>query len=130
MTNETTTNGNGATFSEAPASLNLRFDYQGFRGIQLTLRASTGKEVLTKLDGAMAALDKMGATPAGGQGGERNGRGSYGNPPADPNAPMCPQHGTPMQASKHGNGFYCPQRVAESGGWQDGSKPLYCKAKA
>lgn len=133
----TTTNGNtssptvapAVTFTEAPASLNLRFDYNGFKGIMLTLRASTGLDVLAKLDGALAKLDKMGATPAGGIGGERNGRNAA-RPPADANAPMCPTHSMPMKKSNHGPGYYCPQKVAEAGGGADGSRPIYCKAKA
>jgi hypothetical protein len=115
MTNE---NGNGATFSEAPASINLRFNYQGYNGIMLTLRAGSGLDVLAKLDGALIKLGKMGATPAG-----ANGRA------ADPNAPLCPTHGTPGRKSTHGEGYYCPRKVAETGGGQDGSKPIYCKAK-
>lgn len=121
MTTTNGTNGNGATFSEAPASLNLRFDYNGYRGVMLTLRANSGLDVLTKLDGALARLDKMGATPAGGN--------ASASANGNANAPMCPQHGTPGLKSKHGNGYYCPQKVAESGGGEDGSKPLYCKAK-
>ncbi len=124
-----TTNGNtsspttapAVTFTEAPASLNLRFDYNGFKGIMLTLRASTGLDVLAKLDGALAKLDKMGATPAGGQGGERY-AASAACPPADANAPMCPTHGNgvgkDMDRSKHFAGWYCPNKM------QDGS---YCK---
>lgn len=111
-TNGNEMNGNGATFNEAPASLNLRFDYNGFRGIQLTLRASTGKEVLTKLDGAMAALDKMGAMPAGGN----------TSVSANGNAPTCPTHGNgkgkPMAESNKWPGYYCPNKN------DDGS---YCK---
>lgn len=121
MTNENGTNRNGAMFSEAPGSINFKFDYKGYKGIMLTLRAETGKEVLSKLDGAISALDKMGATPAGGN--------ASASANVNGNAPMCPTHGTPGLKSKHGNGYYCPQKVAESGGGQDGSKPLYCKAK-
>ncbi len=134
-----TTNGNAptttqssttpdVTFTEAPASLNLRFDYDGYKGIMLTLRDESGLGVLTKLRGALKKLEEMGATPAGGQGGER-----YANaarPPADANAPMCPTHNASMKKSNHGPGYYCPQKVAEAGGGQDGSRPIYCKAKA
>ncbi len=127
-----TTNGNTptktpdaplATFTEAPASLNLRFDYQDFKGIMLTLRANSGLDVLAKLEGALAKLDKMGATPAGGN-------ANAARPPADANAPMCPTHNASMKKSNHGSGYYCPQKVAEAGGGADGSRPIYCKAKA
>lgn len=110
------------TFTEAPASLNLRFDYDGYKSIMLTLRDETGLGVLTKLRGALKKLEEMGATPAGGIGGER-----YANtarPPADANGPRpdCPSHGggvgKDMDRSKHFAGWYCPNKM------NDGT---YCK---
>lgn len=123
-----TTNGNtppttqppaapAVTFTEAPASLNLRFDYQDFKGIMLTLRANSGLDVLAKLEGALAKLDKMGATPAGGN-------ANAARPPADANGPRpdCPSHGNgvgkDMDRSKHFAGWYCPNKMADG---------TYCK---
>jgi hypothetical protein len=134
MATKNSTNGNGTTvtaaaalpqpeihFTEAPASVNLRFNYRGYNGIQLTLRGNTGLEVLGKLDGALNKLEGLGATPATGTP-PRNADSGNGS------APMCPTHGTPMKPSKRGGGWYCTQKVAETGGGDDGSKPIYCKA--
>ena len=131
MQTKTNTNGSAppataVTFTEAPASLNLKFDYAGFTGVMLTLRANSGLEVLNKLDGALAKLDKMGATPTG-QRANTNGNGASVAPAG---TPICPTHGSPMKDSKHGGGFYCPRKVADTGGGADGSKPIYCKATA
>jgi len=93
-------------FTEAPASVNLKFNYKGFSGVMLTLRASTGQEVLTKLDGALLALEKMGAIPNGKLVSTANG-----------DAPVCQYHGK-MKRSQHFAGWYCTHKVG------DGS---YCK---
>lgn len=46
--------------------------------------------------------------------------------PADGEAPICPEHGTPMKRSKFG-GWYCPQRIDEDEFCPEKVKP---KAKA
>ncbi len=111
---------NEMNFSEAPASINLRFNYKGYNGVMLTLRGPSGLDVLQKLDAALAKLDAIGATPHTGTP-PRSTHGSNENG----SVPQCPQHG-PMKPSKHG-GYYCPKKIAEDGG---NGKPIYCKAKA
>jgi len=86
-------------FTEAPASVNLKFNYKGFSGVMLTLRASTGTEVLTKLDGALIALEKMGAIPNGKPVSSQNG-----------DTPSCQHHGS-MKRSQHFAGWYCPKKL-------------------
>ena len=61
MTEQTETNGTiipstVPSFTESPASLNLRFNYQGYDGVMLTLRANSGLEVIGKMDAALAKL--------------------------------------------------------------------------
>ena len=72
----------------------------------------------TKIDAAIAALEKMGAQPEGYRG---NGRSA-----SNPNAPLCPTHGTPMKPSKHGGGWYCTQKIADDDGT---GKPAYCRQR-
>lgn len=122
MTEINGTNGHPepATFSEAPASINLRFSYKNYHGIQLTLRANSGQEVLRKLSGALAKLAEMGATPAGAG---AQSQGEDGNSAAPP----CPTHGTLMKRSKHGDGHYCPQKIADDDG---AGRPVYCKQQS
>jgi hypothetical protein len=121
---QTNTNTNGsakptpATFTEAPASLNFRFDYRGATGIQLTLRDVSGGALLGKIDAVIDHLEKMGATFSGGS-------GSAPTPPAPAGAPTCPTHGKPMKQSQHG-GWFCPHKIADDDG---AGKPIYCKQK-
>jgi hypothetical protein len=103
-------------FTEAPASINLKFDYRGYRGVMLTLRAGSGLDLLTKLDPALDTLEKMGATPAAG----RNGRVPTAANGANGNAPACKYHGE-MRRSKRFSGWYCPAKMG------DGSS--YCQEK-
>lgn len=111
---------NETTFNEAPASINLRFDYRG-ANIQLTLRDESGSVLLDKLDPVLNRLESMGATFG-------NGAGQPPQTVAPAGAPICPTHGTPMKPSKTGGGWYCPKKVADVGGGADGGKPIYCKA--
>ncbi len=67
----------------------------------LTLRASTGQEVLTKLDGALIALERIGATPNGKPGATVNGQ-----------APTCQYHGK-MKRSQHFAGWYCTHKLGD-----------------
>ena len=111
-------------FTEAPASINVKFLWQGF-DTMLTIRDDKVNAALAKYRVAIEYLEKMGAAPtpqrygnananaqqAGGNGGE---------------APLCPTHGKPMLPSKHGEGFYCPVKIAEDDGT---GKPVYCKQR-
>ena len=108
------------TFTEAPASVNLRFNYRG-AVLQFTLRGESGAELLGKVDPMLDKLEKMGATFSS---------GGTSRPVAASNAPICAAHGQPMKASKKGGGWYCSKKVADVGGGSDGSKPIFCKATA
>ena len=55
-------------FSEAPASLNLKFRIADYDGM-LTLRSETGADLLTKLPAVLKRLGDMGAVPTNGHGG-------------------------------------------------------------
>lgn len=90
MTNQPKTQANGNSdsqapqmiarnFGEAPASVNLRFDYRGYRAIQFTLRGESGIELLQKLDIVMGKLEQMGATPNV-SGGDKQGGGQASGP--------------------------------------------------
>jgi hypothetical protein len=92
MTNQTKTQTNGnneaqapqivaRNFGEAPASVNLRFDYRGYRAIQFTLRGESGIELLQKLDIVLGKLEAMGATPNTSGASEK--QGSQANGPED-----------------------------------------------
>lgn len=123
---QTTRNGNGhtattpapaPTFNEAPASINLRFNYKGFSSIQLTLRGESGSDLLTKLDTVLGRLETMGATPTGN---ERGGGGQQAAPATNgAPIPVCEFHGE-MAPSKKFKGFYCRHKMG------DGS---YCKSE-
>lgn len=107
------------TFTEAPSSINLRFNYRGAQGLQLTLRNMKGWTLLDNLDMVMDKLEKMGATF-----GPQANTANAARPPADANGPRpdCPSHGNgvgkDMDRSKHFAGWYCPNKM------QDGN---YCK---
>ena len=109
------------TWTEAPSSCTVKFSLDGF-DTMLTIRDDTGKGALEKIQAAIKHLRNIGAMPTSGNGHKSSG--------GNGSAPTCPTHGTPMKRSKHNSGWYCPQKVAETGGGADGSKPIYCKAKA
>lgn len=117
----TTTNGNGRgrgaapaapaailapapapAHAEAPASVTIRSRLRGY-DVMLTLRGESGADVLPRTLAALSWLDANGATPTA----EPARRG--GPPaPADPNAPRCPEHGSPMRQGARG--WYCPRK--------------------
>lgn len=107
------------TFAEAPASLNLRFDYRGATGLQLTLRDVNGSTLLDKLDAVLDRLERMGATfnaPAP----------ARASQVAPAGTPMCPDgHGPMKESTKKAGTFFCPHVIAESAG-----KKIYCQQKA
>jgi len=115
---------------EAPASLNTYYISPGGFRWQFTIRPGlAAKEMTALLERARKAeewLTKKGYTPyvpfktgnanAGGQ--QAGGNGGE--------APLCPTHGKPMLPSKHGEGYYCPVKIAEDDGT---GKPVYCKQR-
>jgi hypothetical protein len=108
---------------EAPASASAKMvSPQGIEWL-LTVRDFTVNGLLHKAKVLEDHLLKDGWTPA------RNGYGRSTAPAGDAPAangaaPLCPTHKTPMKPSKHGKGFYCPQKVADDDGT---GKPVYCK---
>lgn len=102
-----------ATWTEAPASVNVKAHYRGF-DVLLTLRGDTGRDVLGRLDAALTWLEAAGATPTATR---------PSAPAPAPDAPVCPAHGTPMREGRRG-GWYCPAKLAEDDGT---GKPAYCR---
>jgi len=105
------------TFTEAPASCNVRFTWRGF-DTMLTLRDTSGKALLDKMGAALDTLEKLGAEPTGYR---SNGQ----NATTNGNAPLCPTHGQPMKPSKYG-GWYCAVKIADDDGT---GRAVYCKQK-
>lgn len=103
---------------EAPVSATVKVSYRGSYDLLLTIRGTTGKDVLTRLDAAIDHLERVGSRPT------ENGPQRRTEAPAT--GPVCPVHGKPMKAGKHG-GFYCPVKVQDDAG--DG-RPLYCRQRA
>jgi len=104
------------TFTEAPASINVRFTWRGF-DTMLTLRDTSGKALLDKMAVALDALEKMGAEPTGYRGNSQNNNNGE--------APLCPTHGQPMKPSKYG-GWFCAVKIADDDG---AGKAIYCRQK-
>lgn len=104
-----------ATWTEAPASVNVRAHFRGF-DVLLTLRADTGRDVLARLGAALDYLEANGATPTAARSGSAQA-------PAD--APTCPTHGRPMRQGRRG-GWFCPVKVSDDEG--DG-RPVYCRQR-
>jgi hypothetical protein len=112
-----------AALPEAPASASAKMISSNGIEWLLTTRDHTVNGLLTKVKVMEEHLLKDGWTPA------RNGYARSVAPTGDAPtsegaAPVCPMHGTPMKASKHGKGFYCPQKIADDDGT---GKPVYCK---
>lgn len=131
MSNPTTpTNGSASAgaptpLPEAPASVSFRYlDRRGFE-VQLTLRHTDGLTLLKRLDAALDHLLGNGATPITGSRPAVS-NGTQAAQVAQGEAPLCPTHNKPMKQSKHGNGWYCPEKV---GVHPQTQKPLYCIQK-
>jgi hypothetical protein len=93
---ETTTT---RTWTEAPASANIKFRLNGF-DTMLTLRADSGAELLPKLEAAMDWLAKKGAAPTA----SANGNGG-GNGQAE--TKVCPIHHVKMRRrEKNGQSWW------------------------
>lgn len=112
-----------ATFTEAPASFNVKaISPQGY-DIMLTLRDSDTANLMARVDGALSWLAEQGFNPTpqrystnANASGQQGGNGGE--------VPLCPTHNKKMLASKHGKGFYCPVKIADDDGT---GKPVYCK---
>jgi len=90
------------TWTEAPASVNLKCRYLGY-DVMITLRGETGGEVLPKLETAVEWLEGHGAAPADFGNGNGNGTDS-----ADSDGPtICPIHHVAMKRrEKNGDIWY------------------------
>lgn len=88
---------------EAPASVTIRTRLRGY-DVMLTLRGESGADVLPRTLAALGWLEANGATPTAEHGPRRSGPPA----PVDPNAPRCPEHGTPMRAGARG--WFCPRK--------------------
>jgi len=110
------------TFSEAPASWNVRYHQNGY-DCQLTLRAETGAELLKKTGAALEWLQANGATPTTGKPATTPATNGNGAPAAVPQSDpgWCKLHGVAMQQhTKDGRSWYSHRL-------EDGSG--YCKGK-
>jgi len=112
------------TFTEAPASFNVKaISPQGF-DVMLTLRDDDTASLVARAEGALSWLVEQGFTPTpqrysnSGKSNQASGNSSE--------APLCPAHGKPMLASKKGEGYYCPVKIADDDGT---GKPVYCKQR-
>ena len=105
------------TFTEAPASLTLRFSYKDYDDILFTLRDASGAGLLDKLDAALVKFEKLGIKPA-------PTRTPAGAPiaPSGPvgETPVCEYHG-PMKRNNRNNGWFCPKKMGDG---------TYCKTRA
>ncbi len=87
----------GDQFTEAPASVTVRFTLRGY-DTMLTLRDVSGRELLAKLGPALDALEGMGAQ-AGGAG--------NGHAADNGDVKMCALHGVAMKRhEKNGQSWY------------------------
>ena len=97
------------SFSEAPASLNLKFRLGGY-DTMLTLRDQTGHALLEKLPTVLKRLGEMGAEPTNGRVSHTDGNGE---------SKTCPVHDVPMKRySKDGRSWWS-HRLPD-GGWCKG----------
>lgn len=112
-------------FTEAPASINIKFVWHGF-DTMLTIRDARVNVALKKYEAAIGHLEKMGAkpTPARNYGGNRananaSGQQAGGNGEDKPKycthkndePGFCPVHGKELKKSKHHPGYYCPTKL-------------------
>jgi hypothetical protein len=98
MTEQHTETTTTRTWTEAPASANIKFRLNGF-DTMLTLRADSGAELLPKLEAAMDWLAKKGAAPTASANG--NGRNSQAE------TKVCPVHHVKMRRrEKNGQSWW------------------------
>jgi hypothetical protein len=90
------------TWTEAPASVKLKFEFRGF-DTMLTLRGESGAEVLPKLEAAITWLGEHGA------GGLLTLSSGNGN---EPETKVCPLHGVAMKKrEKYGDVWWSHQAI-------------------
>jgi hypothetical protein len=107
MTQET----NERTWTEAPASVNVKFSFEGY-DTMLTLRGESGGDVLPKLREAIGWLRGHGAQPTAGT----NGNGAGHGPTVDEGPHVCPIHNVPMKRrEKHGDVWYSHKAIGPNG---------------
>lgn len=98
------------TWTEAPTSATIKFEFHGFDTL-LTLRGESGAEVLPKLEAAITWLSEHGAgglLTLSGNGGE-------------PETKVCPIHGVAMKKrEKYGDVWYSHQLA--DGSWCRGEE--------
>ena len=99
------------TWTEAPASANIKFRLNGF-DTMLTLRADSGADLLPKLEAAMDWLAKKGATPTG------NGNGQ-------PEAKVCPVHHVKMRRREKNGQSWWSHRATDP----DTSEEYWCRGE-
>jgi len=108
------------TWTEAPASVNIKFQFEGY-DTMLTLRGDSGADVLPKLRDAIGWLDDHGADPTQKAAG---GNDSGGSKP-EPN--VCPIHHVAMRRrEKNGDVWYSHKAIDPETGaeyWCRGQGP-------
>jgi hypothetical protein len=111
MTNQETT-GEEIQFTEAPASLNLRFVHPTGFQCQFTLRGNNGIELLGKVEVAMEHLIEIGCIPYP----TNNGNGKV---TMDPQA-WCPTHQCEMKRYEKNGRVWFSHNI--NGEWCHGAK--------
>lgn len=109
----------GPCFTEAPVSVNIKVDLDGF-DVLVTFRGENQGEMLAQLPDIIAGLKDLGAKPKPAYqkgGGGWKGGGSYrqNRPPqgTDASAPTCPTHGPMRPSNKPGLTHFCPGKMPD-----------------
>ena len=111
-----------ASFSEAPASVNVFATSPAGFTYQLTMRAARVADVLSQAAQLESWLTSHNWTP--GKPASKASQGDAVNSvPGE--TPLCPTHQKPMKPGKNG-GWYCPVKLLEDDGT---GKPVYCKQR-
>lgn len=121
MTDQPTT---PASYTEAPASWNVKYNLLGF-DCQLTLRDASGAALLTKAGVALAKLVELGATPTVSvHNGNGNGKAAPAAAPildnGQPDPAWCSIHGCAMSRHEKDGKVWYSHKVGEG---------EYCKGK-
>jgi hypothetical protein len=107
------------TWTEAPASINLKFQFKGYDSM-LTLRGESGAEVLPKLEAAITWLSDHGACGLISFGGNGTEGGN------EPEAKVCPIHHVQMRRrEKHGDVWWSHKAINPETG-----EEYWCRGKA